>query len=44
MCVHCSSGLGIEDVHGMLYQALLVFHVVVCCVTQYTKAGNFFQV
>jgi hypothetical protein len=28
----------------MLCQALLVFHVVVCCATQYTKTINFFHV
>jgi hypothetical protein len=44
MCVCCNSGLGLEDVHGMLCQALLVFHVVVCCATQYTKTINFFHV
>ena len=44
MCARCNSGLGLEDVHGILYQALLVFHVVVCCSTQYSKAGNFFHV
>lgn len=40
----CGRRLGLEDVHGMLCQALLVSHVVVCCATQYTKAGNFFHV
>jgi hypothetical protein len=44
MCVCCNSGLELKDVHGMLCQALLVFHVVVCCATLYTKAGNFFHV
>ena len=39
MCVHCNSGLELEDVHGILYQTLLVFDVVVCCAAQYTKVG-----
>jgi hypothetical protein len=42
-CVCCNNGLGLEDVHGMLCQDLLVFPVVVGRATQYTKAVYFFH-